>query len=84
MVEAIGSVLSGYQQVVFLLGPIAVEDRRQRRAKSDTVIVPTRDEGFKSVFLAENQWYQIRIGAAPIDARVARQLLDQTKAHHLA
>jgi len=38
--------------------------RRQRRASSDTVVVPAREEGFKRVFLGENQWYSIRIGAA--------------------
>lgn len=38
--------------------------RRARRAQSDTVIVPARQEGFKRTFLAENQWFAIRIGAA--------------------
>lgn len=38
--------------------------RQARRADSDTVIVPAREQGFKKVFLGENQWYEIRIGAA--------------------
>jgi len=41
--------------------------RRARRALSDTIIVPAREEGFKRVFLGENQWYAIRIGAAMKD-----------------
>ncbi len=38
--------------------------RRARRAVSDTVIVPAREDGFREVFLGENRWYSIRIGAA--------------------
>ncbi len=38
--------------------------RRARRAISDTIIVPAREEGFREVFLGENRWYSIRIGAA--------------------
>ena len=38
--------------------------RRARRAKADTIVVPAREEGFKEVFLDQNQWYAIRIGAA--------------------
>lgn len=38
--------------------------RKKRRAESDTIIVPAREDGFKEVFLGENQWYKIRIGAA--------------------
>lgn len=41
--------------------------RRKRRAESDTIIVPARKDGFEKVFLGENQWYQIRIGAAMKD-----------------
>jgi hypothetical protein len=40
------------------------EARRARRAASDTIIVPAREDGFKETFLAENRWYAIRIGAA--------------------
>ena len=43
------------------------EKRRRRRAKSDTIIVPAREDGFKAVFIGENQWYQIRVGAAMKD-----------------
>lgn len=49
------------------ISPEHRERRRQRRAKSDTIIVPAREDGFKAVFLGENQWYQIRIGAAMKD-----------------
>ena len=38
--------------------------RRTRRAMSDTIIVPAREDGFGEVFLGENRWYAIRIGAA--------------------
>ncbi len=38
--------------------------RRSRRAVSDTIIVPAREDGFREVFLGENRWYSIRIGAA--------------------
>ena len=31
---------------------------------SDTIIVPAREDGFGEVFLGENRWYAIRIGAA--------------------
>lgn len=41
--------------------------RRLRRAKADTIIVPAREEGFRKVFLGENQWHAIRIGAAMKD-----------------
>ncbi len=38
--------------------------RRARRARSDTIVVPAREQGFKEVFLGENRWSAIRIGAA--------------------
>jgi len=41
--------------------------RRQRRAGSDTIIVPAREDGFQEEFLGQNQWYAIRIGAAMKD-----------------
>jgi hypothetical protein len=41
--------------------------RRKRRAACDTIVVPARDDGFEQVFLGEDQWYQIRIGAAMKD-----------------
>jgi hypothetical protein len=41
--------------------------RRARRAESDTIIVPAREDGFKEVFIGLNQWYAIRIGAAMKD-----------------
>lgn len=41
--------------------------RRQRRARADTIIVPAKKDGFEQVFLGENQWYAIRIGAAMKD-----------------
>ena len=37
---------------------------RARRAASDTIIVPARAEGFNRVFMGQDRWYQIRIGAA--------------------
>jgi|GEM_PF-186272 len=40
------------------------EARRERLARSDTIVVPAREEGFQRVFLGENQWHAIRIGAA--------------------
>lgn len=38
--------------------------RRERRARCNTIVVPARKEGFESVFIRENRWYAIRIGAA--------------------
>jgi len=38
--------------------------RRARRIASDTIIVPAKEDGFKRVFLGEDQWHAIRIGAA--------------------
>lgn len=47
--------------------PSAVAFRRQRRAKADTIVVPAREDGFKEVFLGQDQWYAVRIGAAMKD-----------------
>ncbi len=41
--------------------------RRVRRAASDTIIVPAREDGFQETFLGENRWYAIKIGAAMKD-----------------
>ena len=41
--------------------------RRDRRINSDTIIVPARKDGFKKVFLGEDAWYKIRVGAAMMD-----------------
>jgi hypothetical protein len=49
------------------MAPEERASRRLRRAGSDTVIVPAREQGFQEVFLGENQWYAIRIGAAMKD-----------------
>ena len=43
------------------------KDKLARRAASDTIIVPARKGGFDRVFLGQNQWYAIRIGAAMKD-----------------
>ncbi len=45
----------------------AMERKRNRRARCDTIVVPAREEGFKKVFLGENRWHAIRIGAAMKD-----------------
>lgn len=42
-------------------------NRRRRRAQCDTIVVPAREQEFKETFLAEDQWYKIRIGAAMKD-----------------
>lgn len=47
--------------------PEARAMRRERRAQADTVVVPAREEGFQEVFIGENQWRAIRIGAAMKD-----------------
>ena len=47
--------------------PEARAARRERRAQSDTVVVPAREEGFQEVFIGENQWRAITIGAAMKD-----------------
>lgn len=41
--------------------------RKQRRANSDTVVVPAREEGFQQAFIGENQWDAIYISAAMKD-----------------
>jgi hypothetical protein len=41
--------------------------RRLRRSHCDTIIVPAREEGFQDVFLGQDQWYAIRIGAGMKD-----------------
>lgn len=42
----------------------AVKTTRNIRARSpDTIIVPANEEGFKKVFLGEQQWHAIKIGA---------------------
>lgn len=41
--------------------------RRARRAESDTIVVPAKEDGFKEEFIGNNQWYAIRIGAAMKD-----------------
>ena len=38
--------------------------RKERLANSDTIIVPAQEDGFKDVFIGENQWYAVKIGAA--------------------
>jgi hypothetical protein len=47
--------------------PEARAARRERRAQSDTIVVPAREEGFQEVFIGENQWRAVRIGAAMKD-----------------
>lgn len=44
--------------------PENIARRKARRARSDTIVVPAREQGFKEVFLGENRWSAIRIGAA--------------------
>lgn len=41
--------------------------RKQRRAGSDTVVVPAREEGFQRAFIGENQWDAIFISPAMKD-----------------
>jgi len=41
--------------------------RRQRRAESDTIVVPAQKEGFIDEFIANSRWYAIRIGAVMKD-----------------
>lgn len=42
------------------------ESRRQRKAVSDTIIVPARKEGFEKVFLGDDCWWAIRIKESKI------------------
>lgn len=47
--------------------PHTVEERqarKSRRARSDTIIVPAQEDGFRRVFLGEDRWHAIRVGAA--------------------
>jgi hypothetical protein len=44
---------------------IAVRERRPRDPSNiDTVVVPSREDGFKEVFLGENRWWSVRIHPA--------------------
>jgi hypothetical protein len=50
--------------------PIDLEQyykRMKRRALCDTIVVPAKEDGFNNVFLAQNQWFAVRIGAAMKD-----------------
>jgi len=50
--------------------PVSSEEiarRRARRLQCDTIIVPAQPDGFKRVFIGENQWWAIRIGPAMKD-----------------
>ena len=40
--------------------------RKQRKAISDTIVVPARREGFEEVFLGDNCWWSIRIKESKI------------------
>jgi hypothetical protein len=44
-----------------------IAQKRARRLQCDTIVVPAQPEGFKMVFLGENQWWAIRIGPAMKD-----------------
>lgn len=35
-----------------------------RKARADTIIVPAREEGFRTVFLGQHKWHEIRISAS--------------------
>ena len=63
-VEAYGSGKEGRSKKTKKLDPNRREKRLARRAESDTIIVPAREEGFKRVFLGKNQWWAIVIGPA--------------------
>ena len=41
--------------------------RRKRKAVCDTMIVPAQEEGFQRVFIGEDRWHAVRIGAAMKD-----------------
>jgi hypothetical protein len=49
------------------LSPADLVRMRERRLKCDTIIVPAQPDGFKRVFIGENQWWAIRIGPAMKD-----------------
>jgi len=44
-----------------------IAKKRTRRLSCDTIIVPARGDGFKKVFLGQNQWWAIRISPAMKD-----------------
>ena len=41
--------------------------KNKEKKLPDTLIVPAREEGFKKVFINENQWYQVRIADDKLD-----------------
>lgn len=63
-VEAYGSGKGGSSKKAKKLDPKLREMRRARRAESDTIIVPAKEDGFKRVFLGKDQWWAIVIGPA--------------------
>lgn len=44
-----------------------IAQKRARRLQCDTIVVPAQAEGFRKVFLGENQWWAMRIGPAMKD-----------------
>ncbi|MGH9427070.1 MAG: hypothetical protein ACRD2L_12305 [Terriglobia bacterium] len=69
------------------LDPTRIARRRLRLAKADTIVVPAREDGFREVFLGQNQWYAIRIGAAMKERLryiAAYQVLPVSAVTHLA
>lgn len=61
---------TGVQDITASKNYLSIEERKssiERKAKCDTIIVPAQEDGFNRVFIKENKWYAIRIGAAMKD-----------------
>ncbi len=54
-------------EIVKYFNPEERKRRLARKAKSDTIVVPAQEDGFQRVFLGENRWHAIRVGAAMKD-----------------
>jgi len=46
---------------------IAVPDTYTTTNARDTIVVPAQEDGFREVFIGENQWYAIRIAGGMLD-----------------
>ena len=46
---------------------VAIPTLQRAKNAKDTIIIPAQEEGFREVFIGENQWYAIRIAGGMLD-----------------
>jgi len=59
-------VMYHFSDFEFAQVKVATSKRVKTLSEVDTIVCPARPKGFKSVFLAQNRWYAIRMSAAMI------------------